>query len=220
MEPKEISLYQIARVRAQERVRDNEMRFKFFVDQNIGVIIPQGTIEQQREFAAKATELGRTHTFNALDVYRKLVEPTWLLMGGSGQFTPSNIADIYGMFRLLTRRDLNIFRFKDPEIGWMLNHHIAHLNQLAEGVRDSVNQSSGHTLISKAINKQVYEEAALDPIARMVIPVVVLEVAPAEIAGYEKAYDNKVVVVDLKDAKSIEDAAINSFTQLKTKFNK
>jgi hypothetical protein len=220
VEAKNVALYQIARVRAQERIRDDEQKYKFFIDAHVGLIVPFGPVEKQKEFAAKAQELGQTYTFNVLDVYRKLVQATWAQMGGTGQFTPSNIADIYGMFRLLTRRDLNIFRFRDPEISWMMQHSMRTMDQLAEGVRDSVNRSSGHTLLAKAINKYVCDEAIKNPIARMVVPVVVLEMAQNEIPGYEKEYEGRVVTVDLTDVEDVEASVVEAFNQLKTKLTK
>jgi hypothetical protein len=220
VEPKEITIYQIARVRAQERVRDNENKYRFFVDSHIGMIIPRGPVEKQKEFAAKAQELGQTYNFNMMDTYRKLVQATWAQMGGTGQFTPSNIADIYGMLRLLTRRDLNIFRFRDPEISWLMGHSIKTLDQLAAGVRDSINRSSGGMLLSKAINKYVCEEAMKKPIPRMVVPVVALEVEPAEIALYERMYEGRVVVVDVEASDDVEASVVETFNQLKTKLTK
>jgi hypothetical protein len=220
VEAKEIPIYQITRVRAQERVRDNENKYRFFVDGHIGMIIPLGPVEKQREFAVKAREIGNTYDFNVLDLYRKLVQATWAQMGGAGQFTPSNIADIYGMLRLLTRRDLNIFRIRDPEISWLMQHSIRSLDQLAKGVRDSVNRSSGGLLISKAINKYVCDEAMRHPLPRMIIPVVAVEVAPEEIPLYESTYDGRVVVVDLTDVTDVEASVVEAFNQLKTKLTK
>jgi hypothetical protein len=217
VEAKNIALYQIARVRAQERIRDNQQKYRFFVDSHIGLIIPQGPVEKQKEFAAKAAETGQTHTYNALDMYRKLVRPTWEQMGGTGHFTPSNIADVYGMLRLLTRRDLGIFRFRDPEISWLMGFAMKTLDQLAEGVRDSVNRSSGHVLIGKAINKCIADEAMKTPIARMVVPVVALEVDPKEIPGFETVYPNRVLIVELTEETDVDEAVIEAFTQLKTK---
>ena len=220
VEAKEVAIYQITRVRAQERIRDNEAKYRFFVDAHVGLIIPQGPVEKQKAFAAKAQELGQTYNVNVLDTYRKLVQGTWAQMGGTGQFTPSNIADVYGMMRLLTRRDLNIFRFRDPEISWMMQHSIKTLDQLAAGVRDSVNRSSGGMLISKAINKYVCEEAMKHPIPRMVVPVVAVEVDASEIPLYEKMYEGRVVVVDLSEVSDVEASVVETFNQLKTKLTK
>jgi hypothetical protein len=217
VEAKDIALYQITRVRAQERIRDNLQKYRFFVDSHIGLIIPQGPVELQKAFADKAATLGKTYTYNLLDTYRRLVAPTYAQMGGTGAFTPSNIADVYGMLRLLTRRDLNIFRFRDPEISWLMQISIKSMDQLAEGVRDSINRSSGHALIAKAINKYVADEAVKNPIARMVIPVVALEVADDEIAGLEKFYSKHTLVADLNDVEmeDVEKSVIEAFTQLK-----
>lgn len=217
VEAKDIALYQITRVRAQERIRDNMQKYRFFVDSHIGLIVPQGPATYQKAFAEKAAELGKTYTYNVLDTYRRLVAPTYAQMGGTGAFTPSNIADVYGMLRLLTRRDLGIFRFRDPEISWLMQVSIKSMDQLASGVRDSVNRSSGHALIAKAINKYVSDEAMKHPVARMVIPVVALEVADDEIAGFEKHYPKHVLVTDLNDIEieDVEKSVIEAFTQLK-----
>ena len=217
VEAKDIALYQITRVRAQERIRDNLQKYRFFVDSHIGLICPMGPVEVQQAFAETAEKLGKTYTFNVLDTYRRLVAPTYAQMGGTGAFTPSNIADVYGMLRLLTRRDLNIFRFRDPEISWLMQVSIKSMDQLAKGVRDSINRSSGHALIAKAINKYVADEAVKHPIARMVIPVVALEVDAEEIAGFEKQYPKHVVVADLTDVEveDVEKAVIAAFTQIK-----
>lgn len=217
VEAKDIAIYQIGKVRAQERIRDNENKYRFFVDSHIGMIIPQGPVEKQKEFAKLAEETGRTYTYNTLDLFRKLVQGAWAQMGGTGQFTVNAVSDIYAGLRLLTRRELNIFRFRDPEIAWLTGKYIASLDALAEDVRLSVNRSSGPLLVTKAINKYVCDEAIKHPLARMVIPVVALEVSPAEIAGYETVYPGRVVVVDLSEVEDMEAVVIDTFNQLKNR---
>ncbi len=174
VEAKDLPIYQIGKVRAQERIRDNENKYRHFIDSHIGLIIPQGPVEKQKEFAKQAETVGATYTFNTLDMYRKLVQSAWAQMGGTGAFTISCISDIYAGMRLLTRRELGIFRFRDPEIAWIMGKYVNSLDTLADDVRVSVNRSSGPMLVTKAINKYVCDEAIKAPIARMVVPVVAL----------------------------------------------
>jgi hypothetical protein len=155
---------------------------------------------------------------NLLDLYRSLCKDTFFLMGGSGEFRVDQIAHIYKELRWLTRNELGMTRFRDPEIAWMTGVSIKSVDQMALGLRDSILRTSGFTLATKAILRDVKQAALARPIARMVVPVVALEVDAAEIPFYETAFPHRVTVVKPGEA-NVEAQVIEAFTSLKNLMN-
>ena len=108
-----------------------------------------------------------------------------------------------------------MFRFRDPELSWMMSRGIKTLDQMAEGVRDSIMRTTGMTLTQKCLVNKVVLEALANPLPRVVVPVVVVEASPEEVVQYKAIFNSKVVTVDLTDVDDVDEVVVKTFNQIK-----
>lgn len=211
---KDVLMFQRSRANAAETAYQRKVEYKAYVEQHIGAVLLKGDYEKQRKFAELAAGIGQTITFDTIQMYRKLSDVGFGMMGGTGSLTADQVALAFTEFRLLTR-DLGMFRVRDPDFQWMFRYNWTDPQAFSNAFRKSFFATNGLKITQTAMFKEVFEASLATPIARTTIPVVILGMQPEEEEAFKESFPHGYTVVDLNDKEVDEKLVTDTFITLR-----
>jgi len=206
---------QINREAAAQRVQELKYVYGEYIAKHLGGIILKGDRKKQEAFADLAKKVGGTFNFDTNDLYEKMTDNAYYMMGGGGTLTADQLAMVFAETRLFARSQLGITRLREPDCNWMFNYSWSTNHSFAEGIRRSFFLTDGITLTREALLKAVREDAFKNPVPRTTVPVVMLGVKDAEDAAFAEFFSHGYIVVDVDAVEATEENVVKTFTELR-----
>lgn len=211
----EVSVFTRAKITASEVAYQKRQEYKEYVQGHMGAVILKGPHEKQVAFSKLAHEVGKTITFDSQELYGKLTESAFFMMGGTGSLTADQVSLVFTEVRVFTKGELGITRLREPDFHWMFQYSWNDPVKFAQGFRHSLFLTNGIRVTQEALLKKVFDDSLATPIARTTIPVVILGMQTEEESDFKTYFAHGYTVVDLADKEVDEELIKTTFVTLR-----